>query len=1127
MRGETGKVLLITILCVAAIVLPPFLIPSPTYAVCPGTVSLDVSICAAPNILVDANKPGEEGPMVATVCATISNGGTGTAEDVYAYIGDWTTTPNPTPGSFPLGTDGNTLTMLGSTSDATRYIGDLGPSESKTVFWLVAYPATFEEDYQFYVWVDNEEECSAQASHTFRTRSAITAAANRLLGTIAVTPAGPVNPGHIVKVRVTGFNFGNVGDGPNNEEDAWMQPVGNLGFDPDCFRLIRTETSISSIDPPYTMPYQDRLYFTGIKSIDLNAEPDYDSDPDDYVDYYFIALKPCSTIVKPYQEVASGQEEKYSRDYCDEDATILLTSVAGGINLSKDVDPDEVEAGGTLTWTIYYGNTSDEPIGDPATGNGLVVVEEGIPEYTTYVADSAGCSDDCTIFYSTDNGATWMTTEPAAGDVTNIKWHIDDAIPENTDADTNPAGSVWFDTEVDSELPDTDGHPICNIASARINDSVPLTVDTVCANATPPQAHIEATKVDSVFNDVAPSGPSPGDTLLYQITITNESEDVTASNVNYHDILGPNLSLVPGSVTVDPSGPSVTYLDNSFEVDIGTIAASGSVDITFKAEIDSPLPEGVTQVANQGLVEGDNFPSEPTDDPDTEPDDDPTITLVTAAPQVEAYKTDSLFLDADSNGVASPGDTIEYTITITNNGNQNGAATVFIDPLDEHTTLVIGSVTTSQGTVIEGNGPGDTFVQVSLGTLAGNGGTATVSFRVTINSPLPTDVDKIYDQGVVYGSNFPGEPTDDPDTPADDDATETLLTLSPDVEAYKEACLCIDADNNGYPSPDDTITYTITIINLGNQEAGGVVFTDSPDANTTLVVGSVGTTQGSIIHGNDTGDEYVEVCLCEIPGNGGSAEVSFSVTIDSNGFSQVANQGQISGVNFDTEPTDDPGTPADDDPTITPVTAEPLIEAFKTDILVDDADSNGIVSSGDTLEYVIDIVNNGNATATGVTFFDTPDPNTTLVVGSVSASPGLVIISGNSPGDTFVEVDVGSLGPGNSVTVVFQVVIQYNGFSQVSNQGLAVGDNFPDEPTDDPETTDDDDATITPATSVAAPVPVRPAPIRRAAPVVGGEARPPDKLGVLFWLIRPALIAIAVTVGVALVIRRHRQVAKE
>ena len=59
---------------------------------------------------------------------------------------------------------------------------------------------------------------------------------------------------------------------------------------------------------------------------------------------------------------------------------------------------------------------------------------------------------------------------------------------------------------------------------------------------------------------------------------------------------------------------------------------------------------------------------------------------------------------------------------------------------------VVGSVSTSRGTVTGGNSAGDGSVGVDVGTVS-VGGTATITFRVTIDNPLPVGVTSIANQG--------------------------------------------------------------------------------------------------------------------------------------------------------------------------------------------------------------------------------------------------------------------------------------------------------------------------------------------------------------------------------------------
>jgi len=63
-----------------------------------------------------------------------------------------------------------------------------------------------------------------------------------------------------------------------------------------------------------------------------------------------------------------------------------------------------------------------------------------------------------------------------------------------------------------------------------------------------------------------------------------------------------------------------------------------------------------------------------------------------AAPEVSATKDDSLIIDDDADGRADPGDTLQYTITIRNTGDQPGTDVQFDDTIDENTQVVPGTI---------------------------------------------------------------------------------------------------------------------------------------------------------------------------------------------------------------------------------------------------------------------------------------------------------------------------------------------------------------------------------------------------------------------------------------------------
>jgi len=156
----------------------------------------------------------------------------------------------------------------------------------------------------------------------------------------------------------------------------------------------------------------------------------------------------------------------------------------------------------------------------------------------------------------------------------------------------------------------------------------------------------------------------------------------------------------------------------------------------------------------------------------------PAKALALGVPVLSVTKTDTLFNDADGDGVPSPGDTLRYEITIVNNTpGVDAEDVVFSDTPDGNTTLVAGSVQTTHGTITSGN-TGIPPVTVDIGTVTGLD-IVVIRFNVTINGLLPPGVSQVVNQGSVSGSNFPVELSDDPGDPGAGDPTITLVTIPP------------------------------------------------------------------------------------------------------------------------------------------------------------------------------------------------------------------------------------------------------------------------------------------------------------------------------------------------------------
>lgn len=494
-----------------------------------------------------------------------------------------------------------------------------------------------------------------------------------------------------------------------------------------------------------------------------------------------------------------------------------------------------------------------------------------------------------------------------------------------------------------------------------------------------------------------------------------------------------------------PGGTALAAGTSSLNFAVPASAVPGPTYARFRCTTDGAT--GFTGQAGDGEVE------------------DYAVTIVPPNPAIAATKADSIVVDVDGDSTADPGDTLLYTITIANSGNGDASAVVFTDSPDPNTSLVAGSVTTSAGTVTTGNTLGDTTVAVSAGTIPPSA-SVTITFRVMIQSPLPSGATSVANQGSVSGSNFTTVLTDDPDAPGSSDPTVTPVTITPAIAASKTDALVLDADGDGIADPGDRVRYSVVIANNGNGDALATVFNDTPDANTTLVAGSVTTSQGTVTTGNTPGDSSVTVNVGTLPA-GASVTIAFDVTINSpfpSGVQQVSNSGTVSGSNFGTTPTDDPAFPGSSDPTVTPITATPIVSAVKTAALSSDANGDGVAQTGDRLLYTVTIANGGNTSALGVQFTDTPGANTTLVAGSVTTTQGSVA-TGNAPGDTTVTVDAGTVAAGGSLTITFEVSVGTipPGVTSVSNTGTVSGSNFAPVATDSPDAPGGADPTVFPA----------------------------------------------------------------
>ena len=95
-------------------------------------------------------------------------------------------------------------------------------------------------------------------------------------------------------------------------------------------------------------------------------------------------------------------------------------------------------------------------------------------------------------------------------------------------------------------------------------------------------------------------------------------------------------------------------------------------------------------------------------------------------------------------------------------------------------------------------------------------------------------------------------------------------------------------------------------------------------------------------------------------------------------------------------------------PAPAPLFAAPNITATKVDSWDDSATPDGKAEPGQTITYTVTITNTGDADATGVTFNDSVDTNTTLVPGSTTTQPVAAPDSYNVIGNVRIQIPDGA-----------------------------------------------------------------------------------------------------------------------
>ena len=575
------------------------------------------------------------------------------------------------------------------------------------------------------------------------------------------------------------------------------------------------------------------------------------------------------------------------------------------------------------------------------------------------------------------------------------------------------------------------------------------------------------------------------DSDAYNVTLVDRLPDGPTGGMcdTTPEILSARVFAMDGVTPVPGKGPLVQGADYSLaydgaacELTFYTLTAASVIGvderlmIAYRTQLDADTQNGVTLTNVAGATEWFNddastvYRRTVTDGTVSVGDHEDAHSVTVDLPVLSFEKTVMNVTTGDDPATtATPGDTLRYTLRIENTGDMPIDGFDIVDELDSLNATPMfqaGTLNVIQplpagaddsNTDANGGAAGTGLLDVRGLSIGGLGDELVIEFEVQL-APVIANDSIVLNQSQASSLGYTVAVSDDPyingaadpNVAGDEDPTEILIQSAPAFVVEKISSY-LDGDPNVLLA-GETLRYTITVQNIGTDNATGVYIVDQIPAYTTYVPDSTSLNGAVVPDGasaplidgiqiNAPQDTTPGALNAGVANN--TATITFDVIVNADVLDAtvISNQAFVSAVDHDIadQPSDDPRTELADDPTLDIVGNFPLLFASKSAALQVDNGSPGIVDPDDELRYTITIYNNGSVPATIVELFDDVPADTTYVADSTTLNGSPIGVPDGGVFPLAARIDVSSadlplpgpgegvLSPGESAVVQFDL----------------------------------------------------------------------------------------------------------